>query len=676
MNAPFFREGRSGGRPFSTLIFAGLLSFGAFGSAAASRQAGLTDDEKRPNVVAPVSQFGTSGMARGQLLNPCSAAWGREDRLFVADTGNHRIQVFTPEGKLLYSWGKPGSGPGEFLFPQGIAVSENDETYVADTGNDRVQVFDIDGKFLRQWGRAPAGGGELMAPAGIATRGDRVYVLGGRTPGVQVFTSLGAFVSGFGQAGEDPGQFRAPQGISVDEEGACYVADAVTHRIQKFDSKGQFVLQWGNWGYPAGFFSTPAGLCCSQGRLFVCDSANHRIQVFDRSGAFLYQWGAPPVVEHDGNGRLHFPWHLGVSRSGGHAVVCEPRENRCQIFPIGNARKITPVKDLPWWDNLHSKLHGMMMPVLGPGVPPGTRRWDRNPPVLSAILEQDTHSVLLFDIALRPCYFLTRTAGFGRRLGEFRVPGAVAREASTGRFFVADRGNRRVQMFELPRDEVRRSGFAASVKLIGSFDPALLLPAPAPGLRREQVSVDGLALDSAGHLYVADGGNSAILVFDRDGGWVRAVPLKGGLRKERKWVGLAVSPAGKTIYILDQYNFVLALDAEGALRGSWGRRGSDGDDAFLLPAGIAVDGDGFVYVTDSNLDIVKKFDPGGKLVKAWGGRGFRDGQFWGPQGIAFASPDRIVIDDVGNHRGQVFTREGDFVVSFYKGGSTLPFPTR
>jgi DNA-binding beta-propeller fold protein YncE len=662
----------TGGAP-AKLAFLGFVVFHAYGGLPAQgRQSESSDDEKRPNIVAPFSQFGSLGAAPGQLLSPGGAAWGKQDRLYVADTGNHRVQVFTPEGKLLYGWGGAGSDPGQFLSPSGIAVGAGDEVYVADTGNDRVQVFAGDGKFLRQWG----GAGVMTAPSAIAAGRDRIYLAGGGVPGIESFTPRGERMARLGKPGEDLGELREPQGLAVDEEGNCYVSDAVTHCVQKFDRDGRAVLRWGTWGYPAGFFSTPAGLAVAQGRLYVCDSANHRIQVFDRTGAFLCQWGAPPSTEHGGDGRLHGPWSVSVSPSGGYAVVCEPRENRCQVFPIGTARKITPVKDLPWWDNLHARFHGMMIPVLGPGVPAGTKRWDRNPPVLASILEQDTHSALLFDIALRPCYFLTRTSGFGRRLGEFRAPVAVARDPSTGRHYVADRGNRRVQILELPKDETRRSGFAPAVKVIGAFDPALQLPAGVSGIQRDLVTVDGLVLDASGHLIVADASNAALLVFDRDGGLVRACRVGGELRGPRKWLGLAAAPGGRTVYVLDQYRFVLAVDEDGAVRSSWGRRGSEGDDAFLLPSGIAVDDEGFVYITDAGRDVVKKFDPKGKLVRQWGGHGALDAQFWGPQGITMAGPDRILIDDVGNHRGQIFTRNGEFLVSFYKGGSTLPFPAR
>jgi len=61
--------------------------------------------------------------------------------IYVADTGNNRIQKFDTNGKFITDWGFPGSGRGEFAYPFGIAVGPSGNVYVADTGNSRIQVF-------------------------------------------------------------------------------------------------------------------------------------------------------------------------------------------------------------------------------------------------------------------------------------------------------------------------------------------------------------------------------------------------------------------------------------------------------------------------------------------------------------------------------------------------------
>lgn len=75
--------------------------------------------------------------------------------LYVADTGNNRIQKFDSDGNFLREWGSHGSEPGQFDEPEGVAVDDTllkQDVYVADTRNHRVQVFTENGKFLFSWG--------------------------------------------------------------------------------------------------------------------------------------------------------------------------------------------------------------------------------------------------------------------------------------------------------------------------------------------------------------------------------------------------------------------------------------------------------------------------------------------------------------------------------------------
>jgi DNA-binding beta-propeller fold protein YncE len=395
--------------------------------------------------------------------------------------------------------------------------------------------------------------------------------------------------------------------------------------------------------------------------------------VFDRSGKFLLQWGIAPTVPREGQGHLHFPASISISRSGGYAAVVEPLERRCQVFALGVARKPVPSKDLPFWDSAHARFHGNMIPVVQDGTPDGTSRWGRNPPVLAALLESEAHSVLFFDISLRPCYLLSRLGGLGRRLGEFREPAAIVADAASGTIVVNDRGNRRLQFLDLPRDEGRRTGFAPNARVIRSVDPVAGVPAGLEGYEPGRAFLEGMALDSAGNLYVADGANTAILEFDRATRFVRAIRLpRAASGPAHRFVDVALSPDGQRIYVLDQAAFqVVVFDAGGTLQFSWGRRGAGTEEEFLLPSGLAIDQEGSVYVADSGLQKIKKFDARGRPVTQWG-EAAEQGPLSNPRSVRFIAPDRIIVDDDGNHRGVAFTRNGEFVVAFYKGGRSSP----
>ena len=72
--------------------------------------------------------------------------------MYVADTANHRIQVFSSNGTFISKWGKYGCRNGTLRSPEGIAVDHDGNVYVADTANNRIQVFSSNGTFISKWG--------------------------------------------------------------------------------------------------------------------------------------------------------------------------------------------------------------------------------------------------------------------------------------------------------------------------------------------------------------------------------------------------------------------------------------------------------------------------------------------------------------------------------------------
>jgi DNA-binding beta-propeller fold protein YncE len=88
--------------------------------------------------------------------------------------------------------GSPGTGNGQFNNPFELAIDSEDKLYVVDNDNNRVQVFDSTGKYLTQFGNSGAGHERLQDPVGIAVNslGD-VYVADGRDSDIHVFTPIG-----------------------------------------------------------------------------------------------------------------------------------------------------------------------------------------------------------------------------------------------------------------------------------------------------------------------------------------------------------------------------------------------------------------------------------------------------------------------------------------------------
>ena len=139
-----------------------------------------------------------------------------------------------PAPPFLGAFGRPGTGPGEFNRPEGLCVDAQDRIYVADSCNHRIQVFSSEGKFLRSYGRAGAGRGELSYPYDICVNAaGRQYVCEFGNSRIQVFDAHDQPLEIIGGPGAAPGQFNNPWGLALDSAGNLYVADSQNHRVQK-----------------------------------------------------------------------------------------------------------------------------------------------------------------------------------------------------------------------------------------------------------------------------------------------------------------------------------------------------------------------------------------------------------------------------------------------------------
>ncbi len=132
--------------------------------------------------------IGRGGSNAGMFHYPTNIFVSRDGLIFVSDSLNYRIQIFTPEWEFLNAFGKPGDGPGYFARPRGVAVDSDGNIYVVDALFDNVQVFDKEGRLLMDFGSSGHGYGEFWLPSGIyIDSNDRIYVSDSFNKRVQVF---------------------------------------------------------------------------------------------------------------------------------------------------------------------------------------------------------------------------------------------------------------------------------------------------------------------------------------------------------------------------------------------------------------------------------------------------------------------------------------------------------
>ncbi len=286
-----------------------------------------------------IQVFSTAGA--GLMIG---GSWGKSDARFkyaadvaagsggvyVVDRDNSRVQRFTNEGLFVGKWGTYGTTQNnQFNKALGVACDSAGNVYVADTGNHRVQKFAANGFFWTKWGSSGSQNGWFSSPKAIACAGaDYVYVADSGNNRIQRFSALGEYQTKWGTLGSGEGGFSNPSGVAVDPSGNVYVADTGNHRIQKFTRDGGFLLAWGALGTGTGQFSSPNDVACdADGNVFVADTGNHRVQKFGPSGTPLASWG----IQGSEEGEFWSPTGIAVD-SAGYVYVADRDNHRVQRF--------------------------------------------------------------------------------------------------------------------------------------------------------------------------------------------------------------------------------------------------------------------------------------------------------------------------------------------------------
>jgi DNA-binding beta-propeller fold protein YncE len=260
--------------------------------------------------------WGEPGSGPGQFGYPLGIVIDSSYRVYVADYGNNRIQLFRlaspcPTGTILIvpgvcfvkSWGSFGTASGQFKSPSHIALDSSGRVYVADYGNHRVQMFKGNGIFMKTWDRDGPGTAQFLQIAGIAVDASTndIYVVernGGADMYLHKFrlanpcpTGTTQVTSGIcfvgktiiGDSSQPPHQSYSASGATV---------DSLTHGlfISMFESNGheRYFVSGTNHprlgdeeGSADGKFSTPIGITVApSGTVYVADSGNNRIQKF------------------------------------------------------------------------------------------------------------------------------------------------------------------------------------------------------------------------------------------------------------------------------------------------------------------------------------------------------------------------------------------------------------
>lgn len=212
------------------------------GSAAATSSA-------LPNPFTILAQYSAKSLG---LDHPDALAIGPDGNLYVTD-GSQRVTVISSAGKVLRRWGKPGTGPGEFRFitftdpttpdvAGKIAVGSDGLVYVSDSGNARLQVFTRQGRFVRQFGSFGNGKGQFLHPYDVAAdNAGNVYVADDQGENVSKVSPGGKVIWQIGGASGDPDLIGHHHFSAFDTHGRLVMVNDDVQKVLYVDAAGHKV---------------------------------------------------------------------------------------------------------------------------------------------------------------------------------------------------------------------------------------------------------------------------------------------------------------------------------------------------------------------------------------------------------------------------------------------------
>ncbi len=224
----------------------------------------------------------------GEFCEPWGVTVGPQGRVYVADTWNHRIQVFDADGQFLGKVGEfgqtgdPQSAPGLFYGPRDVVVGADGSIYVSDTGNKRIQVFDQDLRHRSFFGGPGIIEGRLEEPVGLALGpDDLIYVADTWNHRIQAFTLVGSFERAWPVAGWQSQSTANKPYLALDSAGRLYASDPEVSRMLVFDPQGEILAVLVGQDGQGERLQWPTGLLLDdEDNLWVSDGASGRLMRF------------------------------------------------------------------------------------------------------------------------------------------------------------------------------------------------------------------------------------------------------------------------------------------------------------------------------------------------------------------------------------------------------------
>ncbi len=623
---------------------------------------------------------GTGSNAR--FLNLTGVAVDATGNVYVADGGDHTVRKVTPSGvvtTLAGSSGQGGSTDGtgadaRFVYPYAIAVDATGNVYVTDIGNHNIRRITPAGVTSTLAGSTGIAGSvdgvgtsaQFSLPQGIAVDSSgNVYVSDTNNSTIRKIAVGGSVTTLAGAPGQTGGadgnggdaRFAYPFGLAVDVVGNVYAADYGNSTVRKITSGGTVTTLAGSTGVTgsadgqgnAARFDHPSAVSVDgAGNVYVIDTSNQTIRKISLNGGVSTLAGTATLGGRvDGLGaaaRFFYPSGLTVT-SAGTVYVADTCNHTLRVVTAAGS-----VSTLAGATGTSGFLDGNGQAALF--AYPGGVAIDGAGNLY--IADHNNHTIRKMNTSgsvttLAGAAGISGSADGVGGAARFNGPTGVAVDGS-GNVYVADAGNSSIRQITAGGAVTTFAGVSGSP---GNAD--------GTGAGARFNSPQGVAVDGAGAIYVADTNNNTIRKIT-SGGTVTTVAGAAGQSGTTDGLGgsarfngpyaVAVDAAGN-LFVADFFNATIrritATGSVSTLAGQAGQVGfADGFGAaarFNQPYGVAVDARGDVFVADTYNRAIRKISPIGSVSTLSG----TNARFFYPQGIATDGAGNLYVSDGDNH---------------------------
>ncbi len=637
---------------------------------------------------------GTRGTGDGQFQTPTEIAINSTGYIYVADTFNHRIQIFDTFGKYVSQISGHTFDDSRFTNPRGIAINSTDYIYVTSTTN-LVKIFDPSGNFVSQFGSRGFGDGQFDRPHRITINATgHVHIVDSASYRVQIFDPSGNYISQFPSS--------SPNGIAINATGHVYVTSELSHIVQIFDPSGNSISQFGGSGSRDGQFHTPSGIAINgTGHVYVADTNGNRVQIFDPSGNYLSTFGSSYPVS------FRFPVGL-VFDSTNDLYVVDTGNNRIFVqrdvysFDVVNppAGQLTvsilagSVQDETDNDNVASNEITLTV-ITVPDAPtaleatPGntqvTLEWtapvnDGGSPIVDYAIQHSSDSGTSWttfsdDVSADTSVIVTGLTN--GQVYQFRV-NATNNAGTSIASNVVDSTPRTV-----PSTPIGLTATPDDLLMSLSWSAPSNGGSPITGYiiqyKEQSAEWPGTSVNIGNFTSHIITGLTEDVFYDfrvnatnAAGAGTASTTVSLQFIIAKPYVTLSTFASNPTT--LTSVPFVARFNepivgfnasdisiSSGTIQNLIPPISYFGTDPLSTPDRIAVNGTGYVYVTDASSDTIQIFDSTGKYISDFGESGSGNDQLDQPTGIAINGTGYVYVADLGNNRVQIFDSTGKHV---------------